>query len=40
MGIVDLSEEELVEEVDKGCRTVLLKPDASPPKVIGSLSTG
>jgi len=33
--ITDLSEEELVEQVDKGCRQVLLKPNAPPPKVIG-----
>merc|ERR1711957_626689 len=35
VGIADLSEEELVSEVDKGCRKVLLKPDAPEPKVIG-----
>lgn len=34
-GIVDLSEDEVVAEVDKGCRQVLLKPDAPPPKVLG-----
>jgi len=35
VGIADLSEEELVREVDKGCRKVLLKPDAPEPKVVG-----
>eukprot|EP00629_Pelagomonadales_sp_RCC1024_P000343 CAMPEP_0119262090 /NCGR_PEP_ID=MMETSP1329-20130426/1919_1 /TAXON_ID=114041 /ORGANISM="Genus nov. species nov., Strain RCC1024" /LENGTH=552 /DNA_ID=CAMNT_0007261699 /DNA_START=42 /DNA_END=1697 /DNA_ORIENTATION=+ len=34
-GIADLSEEEVVGEVDKGCRQVLLKADAPPPKVLG-----
>jgi len=33
--IANLSEEEIITEVDKGCRQVLLKPDAPPPKVIG-----
>jgi len=33
--IADLSEAEVVAEVDKGCRQVLLKPDAPPPKVLG-----
>ena len=33
--IADLSEDEVVAEVDKGCRQVLLKPDAPPPKVLG-----
>lgn len=33
--IADLSEEEIVAEVDKGCRQVLLKPDAPPPKLLG-----
>ena len=35
VGIADLSDEEIVSEVDKGCRQVLLKPDAPEPKVIG-----
>ena len=35
-GIADLSEAEVVSEVDKGCRQVLLKPDAPPPKVLGA----
>lgn len=35
VGIADLNEEELVNEVDKGCRQVLLKPDAPAPKVVG-----
>jgi len=30
-----LSEEELIAEVDKGCRQVLLNDDAPPPKVLG-----
>ena len=34
-GIADLSEEEIVAEVDKGCRQVLLNADAPPPKVLG-----
>jgi oxygen-dependent protoporphyrinogen oxidase len=34
-GIADLSEEEIISEVDKGCRQVLLKPDAPEPKVVG-----
>eukprot|EP00931_Biecheleriopsis_adriatica_P053558 TRINITY_DN31374_c0_g1_i1.p1 TRINITY_DN31374_c0_g1~~TRINITY_DN31374_c0_g1_i1.p1 ORF type:complete len:608 (-),score=127.45 TRINITY_DN31374_c0_g1_i1:63-1862(-) len=33
--IADLSEEEVIAEVDKGCRQVLLKEDAPPPKVLG-----
>jgi len=35
VGIADLTEEELLSEVDKGCRQVLLKPDAPPAKLIG-----
>jgi oxygen-dependent protoporphyrinogen oxidase len=35
VGIADLSEEEVISEVDKGCRQVLLKPDAPPPEVMG-----
>ena len=35
VGIADLSDEEIINEVDKGCRQVLLKPDAPPPKVMG-----
>lgn len=34
-GIADLSEEEIYDEVDKGCRQVLLKDDAPPPKRLG-----
>merc|ERR1712045_934582 len=34
-GIADLSEEQIVSEVDRGCRQVLLKSDAPPPKVLG-----
>ena len=34
-GIADLSDEEIISEVDKGCRQVLLKPDAPKPKVLG-----
>ena len=35
VGIADLTEEEIIAEVDKGCRQVLLQDDAPPPKVIG-----
>jgi len=35
VGLADLSEEEIVAEVDRGCRQVLLKADAPPPKVLG-----
>jgi len=35
VGIADLSEEEVVAEVDKGCRQVLLNADAPPPKILG-----
>ena len=35
IGIADLSEERIIEEVDKGCRQVLLKNDAPPAKLIG-----
>jgi hypothetical protein len=35
VGIAGLSEEEVISEVDKGCRQVLLKPDAPPPEVMG-----
>jgi oxygen-dependent protoporphyrinogen oxidase len=34
-GIKDLTEEEIITQVDKGCRQVLLKEDAPPPKVLG-----
>ncbi|CAB9517145.1 Protoporphyrinogen oxidase 1, chloroplastic [Seminavis robusta] len=33
--LADLSDEEIIAEVDKGCRQVLLKPDAPKPKVLG-----
>jgi len=33
--IAELSEEEIINEVDKGCRQVLLDADAPPPKVLG-----
>ena len=33
--IAGLSEEEIINEVDKGCRQVLLKEDAPKPKVLG-----
>lgn len=35
ISLAGLTEEEIVVEVDKGCRQVLLKPDAPEPKVIG-----
>jgi len=35
VGIADLSDEEVIAEVDKGCRQVLLKKDAPKPKVLG-----
>ena len=33
--LASLSEDEIVAEVDRGCRKVLLKEDAPPPKVLG-----
>jgi len=36
VGIADLSVEEVINEVDKGCRQVLLKEDAPKPKVLGA----
>jgi len=33
--LCDLTEEEIVAEVDRGCRDVLLQPDAPPPRVVG-----
>lgn len=33
--LAELSKEEILQEVDKGCRDVLLKPDAPQPEVIG-----
>jgi len=33
--IAELSEEEIINEVDKGCRQVLLDANAPPPKVLG-----
>jgi len=35
VGLADLSDEEILAEVDKGCRDVLLRSDAPAPKVIG-----
>lgn len=35
IGIAKLSDEEIIDFVDKGCRDVLLKDDAPKPKVIG-----
>jgi oxygen-dependent protoporphyrinogen oxidase len=35
VSLAGLSDEEIIGEVDKGCREVLLKPDAPGPKVIG-----
>lgn len=35
IGIANLSDQEIVSFVDRGCRDVLLKDDAPPPKVIG-----
>jgi len=35
IGFADLSEEEMVAEVDKSCRQTLLQPDAPAPKVLG-----
>eukprot|EP00980_Cylindrotheca_fusiformis_P009499 scaffold2077_cov119-Cylindrotheca_fusiformis.AAC.2 len=35
VGVKNLTDEELVSEVDKGCREVLLKPNAPPPKLLG-----
>jgi oxygen-dependent protoporphyrinogen oxidase len=35
VGLAELSEEEIIAEVDKGCRQALLKPDAPEPKVLG-----
>jgi oxygen-dependent protoporphyrinogen oxidase len=35
ISLAGLSDEEIIGEVDKGCREVLLKPDAPGPKVIG-----
>lgn len=35
VGIADLTEEQIIAEVDKGCRQVLLNEDAPAPKVLG-----
>ena len=35
VAIADLDRDGVVDEVDKGCRQVLLKPDAPKPKVLG-----
>lgn len=35
VGIADLTDEEIIAEVDKGCRQVLLKENAPKPKVLG-----
>lgn len=35
VSIADLTPEEIIQEVDNGCRKVLLKPDAPKPKLIG-----
>lgn len=35
VGLADLSKEEIIAEVDKGCRQVLLQENAPPAKVIG-----
>jgi len=35
VGLAELTNEEIIGEVDKGCREVLLKPNAPEPKVIG-----
>ena len=35
VGLVDLSEEEIIAQVDKGCRQVLLQENAPPAKFIG-----
>jgi protoporphyrinogen/coproporphyrinogen III oxidase len=35
VSIASLSDDEIIAEVDKGCRQVLLKNDAPPPKVLG-----
>jgi len=35
IGLADLSEDEIIAEVDKGCRQVLLNEDAPEPKVLG-----